>query len=84
MAKGRHSRGATEVWGQLPQTAPPWIRHCMWLLGLQETLIYLHWYVLVLTLRHGVIWEKQDQIWANVFCIPKIMHSRTAMQTNIP
>ena len=28
MAKGRHSRGATKVWeGQLPQTAPPWIRH---------------------------------------------------------
>ena len=24
-----------------------------------------------------VIWEKQDQIWAKIFCIPKIMHSRT-------
>jgi len=26
-----------------------------------------------------VIWEKQDQIWANIFCIPKNMHSRTPM-----
>jgi len=26
-----------------------------------------------------VIGEKQDQIWAKIFCIPKIMHSRTPM-----
>jgi len=26
-----------------------------------------------------VVWEKQDKIWANIFCIPKIMHSRTPM-----
>jgi len=25
------------------------------------------------------IWEKQDQIWAKIFCIPKHMHSRTPM-----
>jgi len=24
-----------------------------------------------------VIWEKQDQIWAKTFCIPKNMDSRT-------
>jgi len=24
-------------------------------------------------------WEKQDQIWAKIFCIPKNMHSRTPM-----
>jgi len=26
-----------------------------------------------------VIWEKQVQIWAKLFCIPKNMHSRTPM-----
>ena len=26
-----------------------------------------------------VIWEKQDQIWAQICCIPKNMHSRTPM-----
>jgi len=26
-----------------------------------------------------VIWEKQDRIWAKIFCIPKNMHSRTLM-----
>jgi len=26
-----------------------------------------------------VIWEKQDEIWAKFFCIPKNMHSRTLM-----
>jgi len=26
-----------------------------------------------------VIWEKQDQNWAKIFCIPKNMHSRTPM-----
>jgi len=26
-----------------------------------------------------VIWEKQDQIWAKIVCIPKNMHSRTPM-----
>jgi len=26
-----------------------------------------------------VTWEIQDQIWANIFCIPKIMHSRAPM-----
>jgi len=26
-----------------------------------------------------LFWEKQDQIWANIFCIPKNMHSRTPM-----
>jgi len=25
--------------------------------------------------------EKQDQIWAKIFCIPKNMHSRTPMIT---
>jgi len=30
-----------------------------------------------------VIWEKQDQIWAKFFCIPKNMHSRTPMIHNI-
>jgi len=29
MAKGRHSKGRhRDVVGQLPQTAPSWIRHC--------------------------------------------------------
>jgi len=28
-----------------------------------------------------VIWEKQDKIWANIFCILKNMHSRTPMVT---
>jgi len=27
-----------------------------------------------------VIWEKQDQIWAKFFCIPKNMDSRTSMK----
>jgi len=27
-----------------------------------------------------VIWEKQDQIWAKIFCILKNMHSRTPTQ----
>jgi len=26
-----------------------------------------------------VIWEKQDQIWAKMLCIPKNMHSRSHM-----
>jgi len=26
-----------------------------------------------------VIWEKTDQIWAKIFCIPKNMRSRTPM-----
>jgi len=26
-----------------------------------------------------VIWEKQDQIWAKICCIPKNMHSRASM-----
>jgi len=30
-----------------------------------------------------VIWEIQDQIWAKTFCIPKNLHSRTPMNTNI-
>jgi len=30
-----------------------------------------------------VIWEKQDQISANIFCIPKNMHSRTSMSISI-
>jgi len=30
-----------------------------------------------------VIWEKQGQIWASIFCIPKNMNSRTPMaETN--
>jgi len=29
------------------------------------------------------IWEKQDQIWANIFCIRKKMHSRTPMFRDI-
>jgi len=27
----------------------------------------------------NVIWEKQDQIWAKIFCIPKNIHVRTPM-----
>jgi len=27
----------------------------------------------------NVIWEKQDQIWAKIFFIPKNMHSRIPM-----
>jgi len=26
---------------------------------------------------------KQDQIWAKIFCIPKNMHSRTLMVTDV-
>jgi len=26
--------------------------------------------------------EKQDKIWAKIFCIPKNMHSRTLMPAN--
>jgi len=26
------------------------------------------------------IWEKQDQIWAKKFCIPKIMQTRTPLR----
>jgi len=29
-----------------------------------------------------IIWEKQDKIWANIFCIPKNMDSRTPMHTS--
>jgi len=47
------------------------------------TLISLQWCLLVLTLRLAVYslryLGKQDQIWANIFCIPKNMHSRTLM-----
>ena len=28
-----------------------------------------------------IVWEKQDQIWANIFCISKNRHSRTPMDT---
>jgi len=31
-----------------------------------------------------VIWEKQDQIWAKLFSIPKNMHSRTPTPLLIP
>jgi len=27
------------------------------------------------------MWEKQDQIWAKIFCIPKNMHSRAPMMS---
>jgi len=30
-----------------------------------------------------VIRERQDQIWAKIFCIPKNMHSRTLMFMSI-
>jgi len=47
-------------------------------------LICLQWYILVLTVKLlYVIWEKQDQVWAKIFCIPKNMYSRTPMTRRI-